>query len=183
MSRRVLVPLAEGFEEIEAITPIDVLRRAGADVTVASVRGLPVKGAHGITVQAEMTLGDCEGMDFDLIVLPGGMPGAAHLAESGMLCEMLKKHHENNRPLAAICAAPAVVLNPLGLLGKEQVACHPSVRAKLDEANRTEERICIGDGLVTAAGPGVAMEFALALVELLVSREKAEELAKAMVVK
>ena len=183
MSRRVLVPLAEGFEEIEAITPIDVLRRAGADVTVASVRGLPIKGAHGITVQAEMTLGDCAGMDFDLIVLPGGMPGAAHLAESGMLCEMLKKHHENNRPLAAICAAPAVVLNPLGLLGKEQVTCHPSVRAKLDEANRTEERICIGDGLVTAAGPGVAMEFALALVELLVSREKAEELAKAMVVK
>ncbi len=111
------------------------------------------------------------------------MPGAAHLAESGMLCEMLKKHHENNRPLAAICAAPAVVLNPLGLLGKERVSCYPSFRAKLDDANRTEERICVGGRLVTAAGPGVAMEFALALVELLVSREKAEELAKAMVVK
>jgi len=183
MSKRVLVPLADGFEEIEAITPIDVLRRAGADVTVASVRGLSVKGSHGITVQAEMTLGDCATMEFDLIVLPGGMPGAAHLAESGMLCEMLKKHHENNRPLAAICAAPAVVLNPLGLLGKERVSCHPSFRAKLDDANRTEERICVGDRLVTAAGPGVAMEFALALVELLVSREKAEELAKAMVLK
>ncbi len=183
MSRRVLVPLAEGFEEIEAITPIDVLRRAGIDVTVASVQGLPVMGAHGITVQVEIALGDCANMDFDLIVLPGGMPGAAHLAESGMLCEMLKKHHKNNRPLAAICAAPAVVLNPLGLLGKERVACHPSGRPQLDDANRSEERLCVGDGLVTAAGPGVAMEFALALVELLVSREKAEELAKTMVVK
>jgi len=183
MSKRILVPIAEGFEEIEAITPIDVLRRAGVDVTVASVRGLSVKGAHGIIVQADMTLGDCASMDFDLIVLPGGMPGAAHLAESGMLCEMLRKHHEKKRPLAAICAAPAVVLNPLGLLGNKRVACHPSVRVQLDEANRTEERICVGDGLVTAAGPGAAMEFALALVELLVSREKAEELARAMVVK
>ncbi|TDY53046.1 4-methyl-5(b-hydroxyethyl)-thiazole monophosphate biosynthesis [Aminivibrio pyruvatiphilus] len=182
MTIHVLVPLAEGFEEIEAVTPIDVLRRAGVDVTVASVGGPVVKGARGILLEADKTLDECADKDYDMIVLPGGMPGAVNLAGSAVLAGMLRRHREKDLPLAAICAAPAVVLNPLGLLGENRVACHPSVREKLGDTNRTEERICVGKKLVTAAGPGVAMEFALALVELLQGREKAEELAKAMVV-
>jgi 4-methyl-5(b-hydroxyethyl)-thiazole monophosphate biosynthesis len=182
MKKRVLVPLAEGFEEIEAITPIDVLRRAGVEVTVASIGDVSVRGAHDIVVMADTTLADCTDQDFDLIVLPGGMPGAVHLAESAVLCDLLKKHSAGNRPLAAICAAPAVVLHPLGLLGNERVSCHPSVRSDLSDANRTEERLCVGERLITAAAPGAAMEFALALVELLQGREKAAELAKAMLV-
>ena len=180
MKKRVLVPLAERFEEIEAITPIDVLRRVDADVTVASLEELVVKGARDIRVQADTTLSECAERVFDLIVLPGGMPGAANLAASSTLCDMLKKQRAEGRMIAAICAAPAVVLHPLGLLGDEKTSCYPAFQRRLDEANRTDERLRIGERLITAAGPGVALEFALVLAELLKGKEKADELAKAM---
>ena len=182
MAKSVLTVLAEGFEEIEAITPVDVLRRLDVDVTVASLDGLVVKGARGISVQADTTLAEVAGRTFDLIVLPGGMPGAANLAASSLLGDMLKKQRAEGRMIAAICAAPAVVLHPLGLLGGEKTSCYPAFQRRLDEANRTEERQCVGEKLITAAGPGVAMEFALALAEILKGKEKAGELAKAMLV-
>lgn len=182
MAKNVLAVLAEGFEEIEAVTPIDVLRRLDVDVTVASLDGSVVRGARGIAVQADATLGEVAGRVFDLIILPGGMPGAANLAASDLLADMLKKQHSEGRMIAAICAAPAVVLHPLGLLGSEKVACYPAFQRRLDEANRTDERLCVGEKLITAAGPGVAMDFALALAERLKGKEKADELAKAMLV-
>ncbi len=180
MAKHVLAVLAEGFEEIEAVTPIDVLRRLDVDVTVASLDGPVVRGARGIAVQADATLGEVAERVFDLIILPGGMPGAANLAASDLLADMLKKQHSEGRMIAAICAAPAVVLHPLGLLDDEKVACYPAFQRRLDEANRTDERLCVGEKLITAAGPGVAMDFALALAERLKGGEKAEELAKAM---
>lgn len=182
MAKTVLTVLAEGFEEIEAITPIDVLRRADVDVTVASLEGLVVKGSRGISVQADTTLADVAGRVFDMIVLPGGMPGAANLAASSLLGDMLKKQRAEGRAIAAICAAPAVVLHPLGLLRSEATSCHPAFRRRLDEVNRTEALLCREDTLITAAGPGVAMDFALVLVELLKGKEKADELATAMLV-
>ncbi len=182
MAKTVLTVLAEGFEEIEAIAPIDVLRRADVDVMVASLEGLVVKGARGISVQADTTLAEVAGRTFDLIVIPGGMPGAANLATSTLLGDMLKTQRAEGRAIAAICAAPAVVLHPLGLLGDEKTSCHPAFRRRLDEINCTEERLCVGEKLITAAGPGVAMDFALALVELLKGKRKADELAKAMLV-
>jgi len=182
MAKSVLAVLAEGFEEIEAITPVDVLRRLDVDVTVASLDGLVVKGARGISVQADTTLAEVAGRTFDLIVLPGGMPGAANLAASSLLGDMLKKQRAEGRMIAAICAAPAVVLHPLGLLGGEKTSCYPAFQRRLDEANRTEERLRVGEKLITAAGPGVAMEFALALAEILKGKEKTTELAKAMLV-
>ncbi len=182
MTKRALVVLAQGFEEIEAIAPIDVLRRAGVDVTVASVEGPVVKGAHDVAVQADTTLAAVTGRVFDMIVLPGGIPGANNLAASAVLSEMLKKQHAEGRAIAAICAAPAVVLHPLGLLGGQKASCYPSFQQDLDEHNRTDERLTIGDKLITAAGPGVAVEFALALVEYLAGKEKANELAQGMLV-
>ena len=182
MAKNVLAVLAEGFEEIEAVTPIDVLRRLDVDVTVASLDGPVVRGARGIAVQADATLGEVAGRVFDMIILPGGMPGASNLAASELLGDMLKKQHSEGRMIAAICAAPAVVLHPLGLLGDEKVACYPAFQRRLDEANRTDERLCVGEKLITAAGPGVAMDFALALAERLKGKEKADELAKAMLV-
>ena len=133
MAKSVLAVLAEGFEEIEAITPVDVLRRLDVDVTVASLDGLVVKGARGISVQADTTLAEVAGRTFDLIVLPGGMPGAANLAASSLLGDMLKKQRAEGRMIAAICAAPAVVLHPLGLLGDEKTSCYPAFQRRLDE--------------------------------------------------
>ena len=183
MKKTVLVPLAKGFEEIEAVTVIDVLRRAEVEVVTASLGELSVEGAHGLVVEADVRLKDCEKREFDLIVLPGGMPGASHLAASSVLEGLLRRQARAGRPLAAICAAPAVVLKEMGLLeGKGPVASYPSFRDDLDEANRTEERLCVGRDLVTAAGPGVAMDFALALVTLLAGQQKADELAEAMIV-
>lgn len=182
MKKTVLIVLAEGFEEIEAITPIDVLRRADVDVTVASLEGLVVKGALDIRIQADTTLAECAERDFDLIVLPGGMPGASNLAASTTLAGMLKKQRAAGRAIAAICASPAVVLHPLGLLGDEKAACYPAFHRRLDEANRTEDRLRVGDKLITAAGPGVAMEFAMALAEFLKGKAKADGLAKDMLV-
>jgi len=182
MAKSVLTVLAEGFEEIEAITPVDVLRRLDVDVTVASLEGLVVKGARGISIQADTTLAEVAGRTFDLIVLPGGMPGASNLAASALLGDMLKKQHTEGRMIAAICAAPAVVLHPLGLLGGEKTSCYPAFQRRLDEVNRTGERLCAGEKLITAAGPGVAMDFALALAERLKGKAKADELAKAMLV-
>ena len=182
MAKSVLTVLAEGFEEIEAITPVDVLRRLDVDVTVASLERLVVKGARGVSIQADTTLAEVAGRTFDVIVLPGGMPGAANLAASALLGDMLKKQHTEGRMIAAICAAPAVVLHPLGLLGDEKVSCYPAFQRRLDEVNRTEERLCVGEKLITAAGPGVAMEFALALAERLKGKGKVDELAKGMLV-
>ena len=182
MKKRALVVLAEGFEEIEAITPIDVLRRADVDVTVASVGELTVKGAGGVPIQADADLEACADREYDLIVLPGGMPGATNLAASATLAGMLKKAKMSGVVIGAICAAPAVVLHPLGLLGDEKVACYPAFQRRLDEVNRSKERVCLSPRLITAAGPGVAMEFALALTEGLRGKAKAEELALAMLV-
>ena len=182
MAKYVLTVLAEGFEEIEAITPVDVLRRLDVDVTVASLDGPVVRGARGIAVQADATLAEVADRVFDLIVLPGGMPGAANLAASARLADMLRRQHSERRMIAAICAAPAVVLQPLGLLGDERVACYPAFQRRLGEANRTDERLCVGEKLITAAGPGVAMDFVLALAERLKGKETADELAKAMLV-
>lgn len=182
MTKTVLVVLAEGFEEMEAVAPIDILRRAGVNVTVASVSGAVVKGAHGIAVQADVELADTAGRAFDMIVLPGGIPGANNLAASPLLGEMLKKQRREGRVIAAICAAPAVVLYPLGLLEGRKASCYPSFREDMDAVNRTGDRLTVGDRLITAAGPGVASEFALALVEHLAGKEKSDELARGMLV-
>jgi 4-methyl-5(b-hydroxyethyl)-thiazole monophosphate biosynthesis len=182
MSKEVLVPIAEGTEELEAVTIVDVLRRAGAQVTVASVGGLQVTASRGVHLVADTLISDCSGKRFDLIVLPGGMPGAQNLCDSSLLGVLLKRQDDEGRLFGAICASPAVVLEHHGLLEGKKATSYPSFMDQLKSAKATPSRVVVDGQCVTSQGPGTALEFALTLVELLFGKEKAKEIAEAMVV-
>lgn len=181
MSKSVLVPIADGTEEIEAVCIIDVLRRAGADVTVASVDQRQVTASRGVTLVADKQLSECSDAVFDLIALPGGVPGAEHLRDSEILTRMLEQQKNEGRLFAAICASPAVVLQTHGLLEARLATCHPSFEAFMGRAAFSEDRVVVDANCITSRGPGTAIEFSLALVEQLYGKQKAEETAAPMV--
>lgn len=183
MSKSVLVPIANGTEEIEAVCTIDVLRRAGAQVTVVSVNELQVTASRGVKLVADRLIADCVGQTFDLIALPGGMPGAEHLRDSEELIKMLKKQQEQGRLYAAICASPAVVFQHHGLLIGKKATCHPAFVEKLENQEALENRVVVDGTCVTSRGPGTAIEFALKLVELLFGEERSRKVAGPMLVK
>lgn len=179
---RVLVPLAEGFEEIEAVTIVDVLRRAGIEVTVAGLRPGPVTGSHGIAWTPDAQLGELAAEDFTMIVLPGGMPGSRNLMQDERVLALVRRLHGEGKRTAAICAAP-IVLHAAGVLQGVAVTSHPSVRGQLAGAEvRTEPRVVRSGPVTTSQGAGTAMEFALALVADLRGEAKAAELGRAMIV-
>jgi len=180
MSKKVLVVIADGSEELEAVTIIDVLVRAGADVVVASVSNRQITASRGVKIVADALIGDCQNQEYDLIALPGGMPGAEHLRDCAELIELLKKQKEAGRLYAAICASPAVVLQYHGLLEGKKATGYPS--ANLDLPGRLDEKVVVDGNCVTSQGPGTAIEFALKLVELLFGRDKSQEVAEAMLV-
>lgn len=186
--KRVAVLLAPGFEEIEAVTVIDVLRRAGLEVTAAGTVAGPIRASRGVVVVPDATLDAVVGRVFDAVVLPGGGPGAQALREDARVLDLVRVHARGGALVAAICAAPTVLVSA-GVLAGKRITGHPSVHAALAEgcaaAGATLDagaRVVADGRLVTSQGPGTTMEFALALVERLVSREQAEELRKAMVV-
>ena len=181
MTQRVLVPMADGTEEMEAVIIIDVLRRAGAEVTVASVGELVVTASRGVKLVADLKIEACRDEVYDMIVLPGGIPGAEHLRDSAALTGLLTRQREAGRWYGAICAAPAVVLAHHGLLGPEKATCHPAFTELLPDAGRAHERVLVTGRCVTSQGAGTALEFALKLVELLFDRKVAESVAAAMV--
>lgn len=183
MTKRVLVPIANGTEEIEAVSIIDTLRRAGAEVTVASVGQLQVTASRGVKLVADAKISDCVKQTYDCIALPGGMPGAEHLRDCTPLVEKLKQQKQSGRLYAAICASPAVVLQPHGLLQGIRATCYPSMQDKLDPTHVADEKVVVDGNCVTSQGPGTAIVFALALVELLFDAKKAREVAGAMLVK
>jgi 4-methyl-5(b-hydroxyethyl)-thiazole monophosphate biosynthesis len=182
MNKRIAVHLADGFEEIEAISIIDVLRRAGLEVVTVSISDkTEVNGAHQIKVLADVVFDNVNYNDIDMIVLPGGMPGASNLnAHQGLKSQILK-FNEANKPLAAICAAPLVFGN-LGILKSKEAACYPGFEEYLKGANVLFQPVIESGNITTGRGPGVAIQFALKLVSKLVSPEKAESLAKQMLV-
>jgi 4-methyl-5(b-hydroxyethyl)-thiazole monophosphate biosynthesis len=182
VDKKVLVPIADGTEEIEAVCIIDVLRRAGAAVSVASTGELQVTASRGVRLVADKLIGDCTDETYDLVVLPGGMPGAAHLRDSKELVSILTEQRNQGRLYGAICAAPAVVLQHHGLLGQRQATCHPGFVSYLENMDSVESRVVVDGNCVTSRGPGTALEFALKLVELLYGKEKAREVADPMVV-
>ena len=167
MSKKVLIPVAQGTEEMEAITIIDVLRRAGADVTVASVDDLDIHASRGIVFKADCLIGDCMAEDWDLIALPGGIPGAENLKNSQDLARLLEKQAQANRYYGAICASPAVVLHSQGLVTPGQVTCHPGFSHLIDNGNVKDEPVVVAGNCITSKGAGTALEYALKLVELL----------------
>jgi len=181
MSKKVLVAIADGTEELEAVTIIDVLRRAEAEVTVASVGAQQVTASRGVNLVADAVISDCVGKVYDLIVLPGGMPGAEHLRDSSELTEILKDQASTGRLYAAICASPAVVLKHHNLLGNKKATCYPSLLSDLDNAQ--QEKVVVDGNCITSQGPATALEFSLKLVVLLFGQQKADEVARAMLAK
>ncbi|HPD46543.1 MAG TPA: DJ-1/PfpI family protein [Anaerohalosphaeraceae bacterium] len=180
MRKTVLVAIADGIEEIESVCVIDTLRRAGAEVTVASVDSLQVTASRGVKLVADKLIGDCEGETFDLIVLPGGMPGAEHLRDCAALAEMLKAQKAAGRMYGAICASPAVVLGRHGLLDDKRATCHPALADKLVCREASEGRVVTDGNCVTSRGPGTALEFALELVRQLFGDERMRQVAEPM---
>ena len=181
MKKKVLVPIAEGTEEIEAVCIIDVLRRAGAEVVVASAGEKEVTCSRGVKIVADKPLAECKTESFDLIALPGGIPGAEHLRDSSDLTGFLKKQAASGGLFGAICASPAVVLQTHGLLENRKATSHPGFVDLLEPNASIESRVVLDGNCVTSQGPGTALEFALKLVEILYGREKAQEVGAPMV--
>ncbi len=180
MKKKIAVHLAEGFEEIEAVSIIDVLRRAELEVSVVSVSGkLEVVGAHQLKVVADVLFEKLNYDDINMIVLPGGMPGASNLNAHSALKEMIMKFNSGNKSLAAICAAPLVFGN-LGILEGKKAVCYPGFEKYLKGAELLDVPVVESGNIITGNGPGAAIQFALKIVEREVSAEKAEWLAKQM---
>ena len=174
---RVLLPLALGFEEIEAITVVDILRRAGVEVVMGSLEGLHVRGAHGIEVIADALLCELEHKDFDMIVLPGGLPGATNLAKDTKVLSLLQDFDKAKKHIAAICAAP-LALKSAGVL-KNHYTCYPSFETHIAHQGYSDiASVVCDDNITTSKGPSTAMEFTLKLVEILCGEEIAQTLSK-----
>jgi 4-methyl-5(b-hydroxyethyl)-thiazole monophosphate biosynthesis len=162
----ILVPIADGFEEIEAIVPVDIWRRAGFGVTTAALTANPLTAARQTRHLADSLLAEVIHHDFDLIYLPGGRPGADHLTANGQLLEKLQQQAAAQKWLAAICAAP-LALNAAGLLAGKKFTCHPAAVSELSNASPLDERIVIDGKLITGNAAGAAFELALAVVRLI----------------
>ncbi len=179
----IYIYLAEGFEEIEALFPLDLFRRAGLDAkTVSVTESLEVVGSHGIAVRADLTVKD-EGYspnEAELIMLPGGMPGTLNLDGSADVHAALDYAYENGKMIAAICAAPSVI-GKKGFLKGKMAVCYPGFEDKLLGRTPTDEG-CVRDGnIITAAGAGFAMEFGIKIIEALCGSETAEKIKKAII--
>ncbi|TAJ13234.1 MAG: DJ-1/PfpI family protein [Planctomycetota bacterium] len=188
MHKRVLVLLADGFEEIEAVAIVDTLRRADLEVVTAALRADPsriVHGAHGIDLAADRELDACIGPNappFAALVLPGGMPGTQHLGDDPRVLELIRAMHAAGKLIAAICAAPSV-LAKAGVLEGVPATSFPGFQGKLAGAHvERERRVVVAGSIVTSQGPGTAIEFALELVHMLVGSARATELERAMIV-
>ena len=179
--KKAYVFLAEGFEEVEALTCVDILRRAGVNAVTVSVSGdNEVTGSHRIPVVADCMFADITD-DADLLVLPGGMPGATNLRAHEGLCALLLKQEAEGRIVSAICASPAIVLGPLGLLKDREATCYPGMEGTLDCAKVVKDAdVVISKNVVTSRGPATAMDFAIVLAELLCGADTSEKIAKGL---
>lgn len=180
MRKTVLISVADGSEEMETIIPADVLRRSGAEVTLASVDGLSVTASRGIKIVADKLISECNNQAYDLIVVPGGMPGSEHLRDSAILGKMLQEQADAKRLIGAICAAPVIVLQHYGLLQGKFATCHPHHFAELQ--NLKQDYVVVDGNFITSQGPGTAVLFALKLVEMLFDKSMANKVATSMVV-
>lgn len=180
---RVLIPIADGSEDIETVTMIDVLRRAGAEVTVASVADggrFDVTCARNTRITADAHIDTCADTDWDLVVLPGGLPGAENLRDCPPLIAIVRRQKKAGKLYGAICAAPQVALAYHGLLDDRRATGHPGFRDKLPMASA--ERVVRDGNCLTSQAPGTALEYSLALVEALFGADKRDEVAGPMVV-
>lgn len=178
---KVCVFLADGFEEIEGLTVVDILRRAGVDVTMMSVTGsMSIRGSHDIGIQADCLFNAKEAGEADMLVLPGGMPGTLTLKEHEGLNELLRMFDNEKKNIAAICAAPSI-LGGLGMLKGKKACSYPSFEDKLDGADVQQVPVVTDGHITTGRGLGAAIPFALRLTVILCGEDKAEEVRKSIV--
>jgi len=170
----VLVPLAQGCEELEAITVVDLLRRAGVSVVTAGLDDKPVRAARGTVMVPDTTLDEALNQEYDMVVLPGGVPGADHLDGDPRIRGLLKKMVDEDRFTAAICAAPKVLAST-GLLAGKKVTSFPGALDAFDGLDYRTDPVVQDGKLITSRGPGTAMDFALTLIENLVGRDRRDE--------
>ena len=184
--KMVLIVLADGFEEVEALSPIDVLRRSGAVVTVAGLKvekGNLVRGAHDVYVHCDVELRDVREDRFDAIVLPGGMPGALNLHKSEVVNSVVLDTFKRGDLVCAICASPAFVLAPTGILDGKKCTCYPGCEEKYSYLGFCGERVVKDGNVITSAGPGTALEFGLAISEALFGNQVSVQVKSGMLVK
>lgn len=176
----VLIPLAQGCEELEAVTIIDLLRRAGINVVTAGLDSNPVTASRNTVLIPDTDLDTALKDDYDMVVLPGGLPGADYLDNDERIKDILIKMANSEKITAAICAAPKVLLNA-GLLENKKATSYPGC---LDQANNTDvsgDAVVVDGKVITSRGPGTAMDFALTLIESLAGKEKRDEVEKGLV--
>ena len=175
MEKKVLVLLAEGFEEMEAVITSDLCIRAGLDVCVAGIDGIDVTGAHGLSLIADCELVDIDD-DFDAVVIPGGMPGAQNIADNDMAMELIQAHADSGKLICAICAAPGVVLGSTDILSGRKATCYPGFQDNFRSDVKYVDEMAVRDGnVITAKGPGAAPAFAFEIINALLGKEAVEK--------
>ncbi|MBL7107029.1 MAG: DJ-1/PfpI family protein [Phycisphaerae bacterium] len=182
MNKKVLIPIADGSEEIEAACLIDVLRRAGADLTIASVNNLEITASRQLKILADKLISECKDEIYDLIALPGGMPGAQNLCDNKILEELLKEQKNSGRLFAAICASPAVVFDHQKLIEGYKATCYPSFLEKMRNCIPIDQKIVVDRNCITSQGPATALKFSIKLIEHLFSAQKAVAVADSMLI-
>jgi len=170
--KNVLIPLAPGFEEIETITVVDILRRSGARVSIAGITDGVIEGARGVKLYADESINNVNSKNFDLIVLHGGQPGVENLKNDPRVAALLNEMESENKLIGAICAAP-IFLEENGFLNGRKRTSHPSVKASLLGDLYLENRVVVDNNIITSRSPGTAMEFTFKLVELLFGKDRA----------
>ena len=171
----IYVFLADGFEEIEALAPVDILRRAELEVKTVGVGGKTVTGSHGITVTADIEEKDVTTDDMEMMILPGGMPGTLNLEKSPIVTACAEYCARNNIYLGAICAAPSI-LGHMGILKGKEAICFPGFEGQLNGAVISEKHVCVDGSIITAKGMGVATEFGLTLAALMAGQDEADHI-------
>ncbi len=182
MSKKAMIILAPGYEELEAVAVIDMLRRAGIDIKVVGITEGPIPSARDVKIVPDCTLDEVKDEQFDLIVLPGGLDSTEQLAKDERVVNMLKKQLDENRLVGAICAAPTV-LDRHGLSKDKTITCHPVCQEAVKNSKLSQQRVVTDGLLITSQGPGTALEFALRLVERLAGTEKMHEVNKGVLAK
>ncbi len=177
--KKALLILADGFEEIEAVTPIDLLRRAGIVVLVAALgNDTSVQGARGITVDADYSLSEIEN-DFDALILPGGRNGAEKLANSKIVLSLIEDMNKEGKLIAAICASPAIVLGKTTVLSGKRATCYPGCGGDFkSDVIYVEDPVVIVDNIITSRGPGTASDFSLAIIKVLLDDNSAVNISR-----
>ena len=180
-NKKVLVVLANGFEDIEGVAPVDVLRRAGVEVVVAGLDKAEIKSARGLQIIADKKLEDNE-EEFDAVILPGGAQGAENLAKSAVVRKLITRMNEKGKIIAAICASPAVVLAPAGILSCKKATCYPGEEKKFQiDTEFIDDEVVVDGNIITSKGPGTAILFGLKLTEILMGKDVADSVKEKMI--